>query len=89
VYARLGRRDDATRAIQTSMARPRWKGGDGADWLVLAAIHARRGELDEARAWYDRALNKDPKRAAWRDYLKPLRAEAEALLGAGPPREGP
>jgi tetratricopeptide (TPR) repeat protein len=81
VYYRLDRLDDAMRAIETSMARPRWKGGDGADWLVIAAIHARRGDLHQSRGWYDRALNKDPKREAWQSYLQPLREEVATLLG--------
>jgi tetratricopeptide (TPR) repeat protein len=85
VYYRLGRLDDAMRAIQTSMARPPWKGGDGADWLVLAGIHARRGELNEARAWFDRALNKDPNRRPGGDLLEPLRLEVAALLGVAEP----
>ncbi len=63
------------------MARPRWKGGDDFDWLVLALIHARRGELDQARAWYDKARNRKDPVDFNRDDLRPLRDEAETLIG--------
>ena len=43
---RAGRLDEAMRAIRASMERPDREGGDDFDWLVLALIHARRGELD-------------------------------------------
>jgi eukaryotic-like serine/threonine-protein kinase len=81
VYYRLGRLDDAMRAIQSSIARPKWKGGDDFDWLVLALIHTGRGELDQARAWYDKARNRKDPVDFNRNDLKPLRDEAETLLG--------
>jgi serine/threonine protein kinase len=87
VYYRFGQLDDAMKAIQTSMARPRWKGGDDFDWLVLALIHARRGEMEEARQWYDKARNRKNPVDFNRDELKPLREEAEALLAMNPAPE--
>jgi non-specific serine/threonine protein kinase/serine/threonine-protein kinase len=84
VYYRVGRLDDAMRTIQTSVTRPKWKGGDDFDWLVLALIHARRGEMDQARAWYEKARNrKDPRHFNHVD-LKPLLDEAESLLALQP-----
>jgi non-specific serine/threonine protein kinase/serine/threonine-protein kinase len=86
VFYRVGRLDDAMRAIQSSMARPHWKGGDDFDWLVLALIHARRGEMDQARTWYDKARNRKDPVDFNRDDLKPLRDEAEALIGPKSPK---
>jgi tetratricopeptide (TPR) repeat protein len=62
------------------------QGGDCGDWLVLALVHARRGERDEARWWYDRAtrwLDEHP--YANRDWPH-FRAEAAELLDASKPR---
>ena len=84
VYYRTGQIDKAMRIIQTSMARPRRKGGDDFDWLVLALIHARRGETDEVRIWYDKARNRKDPVGFERDELRPLREEAAALLGVRP-----
>jgi serine/threonine protein kinase len=81
LYYRTGQIDKAMQAIQTSMARPRWKGGDDFDWLMLALIHARRGEPDQARVWYDKARNRKDPVDFNRDDLRPLCEEAAALLG--------
>jgi tetratricopeptide (TPR) repeat protein len=57
-------------------------GGDGYDWFFLAMAQWRRGERDQARSWYDRAVE-------WMDRFEPndqelrrFRAEAKALLTA-------
>jgi tetratricopeptide (TPR) repeat protein len=89
VHYRTGQLDKAMQAIQNSMARPRWKGGDDFDWLMLALIHARRGELAEARTWYDKARNRKDPVDFNREDLRPLREEAVTLLGLDAPERGP
>jgi tetratricopeptide (TPR) repeat protein len=56
-------------------------GGDSFDWFFLAMAHWQLGEKDEARTWYDKAVE-------WMDENKPddeelirFRAEAAELLG--------
>jgi serine/threonine protein kinase/Tfp pilus assembly protein PilF len=65
-------------------------GGSSADFFFLAMAHWQLGEKDQARQWYDRAVE-------WMDQNKPddqelkrFRAEAEALLGIDkpPPEKG-
>jgi tetratricopeptide (TPR) repeat protein/tRNA A-37 threonylcarbamoyl transferase component Bud32 len=68
----------AVAELETSM-RLR-EGGDSFDWFFLAMAHWRLGNRDQARTWFDRAVQ-------WMDRHKPhdadlrrFRAEAEALL---------
>ena len=49
--------------------------------MMLALIHARRGEIDEGRACYRKAAGLDRREAG---YAR-IRDEAAALLGEGPP----
>ena len=81
VYYRTGQLDKAMRAIQSAMARSKFKEGDDFDWLILALIHARRGEMAEARSWYDKARNRKDPVAFNGKEVRSLREEAEALLG--------
>ena len=55
------------------------------DQLMLALIHARRGEMDRARAWYDK-VGKRPEPGSRRGAFLQLLGEAEALIDARPPR---
>jgi hypothetical protein len=80
VHLRLGHVERAEWAVRESMKRR--KGGDCFDSMTQALIHARRGELAEARAWFDRAA-----REKGRDNGGPgvgfdqIRQEVAALLG--------
>jgi tetratricopeptide (TPR) repeat protein len=74
-----GHDDDAITALEKSMEIR--SGGGGYDWFFLAMAFARRGDRNQARKWYDKAV-------AWMDVLSPLdpelrrfRDEAAALLG--------
>jgi serine/threonine protein kinase/tetratricopeptide (TPR) repeat protein len=60
-------------------AMPLHKGGDSADWFLLAMIHWRLGDRDRARQWYDRADRwmADHHQEDWPRF----RAEAATLLG--------
>jgi eukaryotic-like serine/threonine-protein kinase len=56
----------AVDALEKSMALG--KGGDTNDWLPLAYAHARLGNLEEARRWYDRLPPGDPPNEALRRF---------------------
>jgi tetratricopeptide (TPR) repeat protein len=99
VYYRSGRFDKATQAVEKSISWEEWKRknlaaapGSASSYdfgpLVFALIHARRGEMDQAHAWYDK-VGKSPDSGGRGVAFLQLLAEAEALLGVGPPREGP
>jgi tetratricopeptide (TPR) repeat protein len=57
------------------------KGGDAFDWFFLAMAHDRLAHKDEARRWYDRAVEWTKKNAPQNEELGRFRAEAEQLLG--------
>jgi serine/threonine protein kinase/tetratricopeptide (TPR) repeat protein len=60
-------------------------GGDGREWLLLSLAHARLGEQDRARGWYDRAVKWLEDGRAEDATLHQLRAEVVAALGGGLP----
>jgi tetratricopeptide (TPR) repeat protein len=76
----------AIRALKKSMSLR--KGGRSSDWFFQAMTCWRMGRRDEARWWYDRAVDwmerHDPKHAE----LRLFRAEAASLLGL-PERASP
>src|SRR5262249_30702392 len=55
-------------------------GGDSFDWFFLAMAHWQLGARDEARKWYDRAVEWMGKNAKDNDELRRFRREAEELL---------
>ncbi len=57
--------------------------GDSCDWFFMAMSHWRLGKRDEARAWFDRAVQGMERAGPPDDEMRRFRAEAEALLGAG------
>jgi serine/threonine protein kinase/Tfp pilus assembly protein PilF len=78
-YYRAGDWDKAIETLNKSMAFR--DGDDSFDWFFLAMAHWQRGEKDEARSWYDKAVR-------WMEENKPddeelirFRAEAAELLG--------
>jgi serine/threonine protein kinase/Flp pilus assembly protein TadD len=56
-------------------------GGDPSDWYFLAMAHWRMGDKDQARQWYDNAVNAMEKNKSQDEELRRFRAEAAALLG--------
>jgi hypothetical protein len=58
--------------------------------MVQAILHARRGDMDRARAWYDRATHAATQAKDDLDSryfgIEYARAEAEALINRKPPR---
>jgi tetratricopeptide (TPR) repeat protein len=81
VYLRLGRPEQAERALAESMARH--DDGNPLDWIVRAVIHARRGEWDRSREAFDRAARADKGTAPGVGYAD-VRGEVAALLGIAP-----
>jgi serine/threonine protein kinase len=61
------------------------EGGDGADWFFLAMANWRLGQKEEARSWYDRAVQWVAKQHPEDEELRCFRAEAAELLGIDPP----
>jgi superkiller protein 3 len=76
---RSGRWDASIAASERSMSLR--NGGDASDWFFLAMAHWQKGEKDEARKWFDKAVawtkEKDPKNSELRQFW----AEAAELLG--------
>jgi hypothetical protein len=77
-YYRSGDDRAAVAALETSMRMQ--AGGNSFDWFFLAMAHWRLGDRNQARTWFDRAVQ-------WMDRHKPhdgelcrFRAEAEAML---------
>ena len=57
-------------------------GGDSFDWFFLAMAQWQLGKKDEARKWYDRAVQWMNQHAAQNEELRSFRGEAAELLGA-------
>jgi non-specific serine/threonine protein kinase/serine/threonine-protein kinase len=57
----------------------------GEDWLLLALAHARLGDREQARGWYDRALPWLSRNRSGDQDFRRLQAEAASLLGLEPP----
>ncbi len=58
-------------------------GGDSFDSFFLALAHARLGNREQARDWFDRAVKWMDKNQPQDHELQRFRAEAEAVLGEG------
>jgi serine/threonine protein kinase/tetratricopeptide (TPR) repeat protein len=57
-------------------------GGDAYRWYFLAMCHWQLGEKDEARKWYDKAVEWTEKNQPKNTQLRHFRTEAEELLKA-------
>jgi serine/threonine protein kinase len=73
--------DDRAAIAELATAMSLRGGGDSFDWFFLALAHWRLGEKEQARKWYDRAVQ-------WMETNKPqdeelvrFHAEAASLLG--------
>ncbi len=56
-------------------------GGTPTDWFFLAMAHWKNGDRDQARRWYDKAVDEMAKHPSSDPDLKRFRIEAELLLG--------
>jgi tetratricopeptide (TPR) repeat protein len=76
---RVGHWAESIAASERSMALR--NGGVASDWFFLAMAHWQKGEKDEARKWFDKAVartkEKDPKNTELRGFW----TEAAVLLG--------
>jgi tetratricopeptide (TPR) repeat protein len=57
------------------------KRGDANDWFFLAMAHQRLNRKEEARQWYDRAVQWMDRHAPKDEELRRFRTEAEEVLG--------
>jgi WD40 repeat protein/serine/threonine protein kinase/tetratricopeptide (TPR) repeat protein len=57
------------------------KGGDSFDWFFLAMANWQLGKKEEARKWYDKAVQWMDKNQPKDEELRRFRSEAEELLG--------
>jgi hypothetical protein len=83
----LGHGTESLAASEHSMALQ--NGGDANNWFLLALIHWQRGDKDEARKWFNKAVawtkGEDPKGVELRQFW----TEAAELLGQpGPEATG-
>ena len=81
---RAGHWNAAIEALEKSMELR--KGGDASDWFFLAMAHWQLGHKDEARKWYDKAVEWMDKNQPKNDELRRFRAEAAELLGITEPK---
>jgi tetratricopeptide (TPR) repeat protein len=84
-HYRAGEAKEAIAALKKSTELRR--GGDAFDWFFLAMAHRKLGNADEARKWYDQAVewqekNKETlaKDKPHAEELRRFRAEAEEVL---------
>ena len=61
-------------------------GGDAFDWFFLGMAHWQLDHKDEARKWYDEAIEWMDKNQPQNDELRRFRAEAAELLGITEPK---
>ena len=55
--------------------------GDSIQWFLLAMAHSQLGHKEEARKWYDQAVQWMDKNQPKNEDLRRFRAEAAELLG--------
>jgi tetratricopeptide (TPR) repeat protein len=84
-HYRAGNWNDAVEWLKKSMDVR--KGGDSFDWFFLVMTHWQLGNKDEARKWYDQAIDWMDKNAPTNEELKRFRAEAAELLGVNEQQE--
>ncbi|HZL90049.1 MAG TPA: tetratricopeptide repeat protein [Pirellulaceae bacterium] len=75
---RAGDWKEALAALDTSMELP--GGGDAHDWFFVAMSHCQLRNKDEARKWYDKAVEWMQANAKDNEELNRFRAEAEELM---------
>jgi tetratricopeptide (TPR) repeat protein len=78
-YYRAGEWDKAVAALEKSMEIR--QGGDSFDWFFLAMAHQKLGHENQARRWYQQAVEWMEKHAPQDEELRHFRPEAEEVLG--------
>ncbi len=77
-HYRAGDWNESIETLEKSMALR--KGGDASDWFFLAMARWKKGEKEDARKWYGRAVQWMEKNEPKNEELGRFRAEAETLL---------
>jgi tetratricopeptide (TPR) repeat protein len=72
--------DDRAAVTELETAIRLRAGGDSFDWFFLAMVHCRLGNGDQARAWFDRAVQWMDRHMPHEGELRRIRVEAAALL---------
>ncbi len=80
---RAGQWDEAKAALDQAMSLRR--GGDSFDWFFVALVELKRGREEEARVWYDRAVEAFQQRAPRNEELYRFQVEAALALGLPKP----
>jgi serine/threonine protein kinase/tetratricopeptide (TPR) repeat protein len=75
--------DDKAVVEELETAMTLGAGGNSVDWFFLAMAHWRLGNRDQARTWFDRAVQWMEKNKPHDDELRRFRAEAETILAEG------
>jgi tetratricopeptide (TPR) repeat protein len=78
--ARCRTRDWAAAVEALNQSMELRQGGDAFDWYFLAMAEWQQGNKDEARRWYDKALEWTKKNAAANEELLRFEAEAREML---------
>jgi serine/threonine-protein kinase len=78
-HYRNGDHKAAVAELETAMSL-RAGGGDSYDWFFLAMAHWQLGDRDQARMWFDRAVEWMDRNRPHDDQLRRFRAEAQAML---------
>jgi tetratricopeptide (TPR) repeat protein len=72
--------DDRAAVAELETAMRMQAGGDSFDWFFLAMAHTRLGDRNQARTWFDRAVQWMDRHLPHDGELCRFRAEAEAML---------
>jgi tetratricopeptide (TPR) repeat protein len=75
--------DDRAAVAELETAMNLGAGGSSLDWFFLAMAHWRLGNRDQARTWFDRAVQGMDSYKSQDDELRRFRAEAETMLVEG------
>jgi eukaryotic-like serine/threonine-protein kinase len=78
IQYRAGNWKDSIAALEKSRELQEGGTGDAFQWLVLAMAHWQLGHKEEARNWYEKAIELE---RVWPEELRRFRAEAEELMG--------
>jgi tetratricopeptide (TPR) repeat protein len=82
-YYRVQNWQGALSSLQRSMTLRH--DGDSFDWFFLAMLHAKQGQLEEARQWYEKAVAWHPGDRESEQELHRFHVEAAAVLGLPAP----
>jgi tetratricopeptide (TPR) repeat protein len=78
-HYRAGSWKEAVAALERS--RELGRGGDAFGWYFLAMAHGQLGQKEEARRWYEKAVEWTERNDAKNEELRRFRGEAAELLG--------